>query len=312
MAKSFKQEFEYYVKALNNKLRNDEKSNNTIVSYNRIYKQFLDFSEHSFKKLTFRNIKEDDIYAFLDYKTEIMNKQGNISTSTKNTTISALRRLFKHVSRNSDEGYDFDKVFEDIKLRQPSRLPKGISEDDINKLLSYIELLKKKETFINFRNALLLKLSLFGGLRAFETISIKLSDIEYQKNEKLYKISFKGKGDKNRVVYINSEDIEDELSMFIDVFKFDEEIPIASTSTGKTMDRIQLYKMVNSIYRKANIKASGVHVLRHTAAKRLIAGGVSIVVVKELLGHSSIQTTTIYSNPTESIIKKELIGARIF
>ena len=306
---NFRKEFKHYVKTLNNKLFNDEKSTNTIESYNRVYSQFLEFSKHYFKNLTFLNIKEDDIYEFLDYKSEIMNKQGKISTSTKNTTISALKRLFKHVERNSDEGYDFDKVFEDIKIKQPNRVPKGINGEDVKKLLQYLESLKTKETFTNFRNIFLLKICLFGGLRAFEAISIKVSNIEYQSKERLFKLSFKGKGGKNRVTYIQAEKIEDELSMLVDEFKIDKDTPIAITSTGKQMDRIQLYKMINSIYKQASVKAKGVHILRHTAAKRLIASGVSIIVVKELLGHNSIQTTTIYSNPTESIIKGELVGA---
>jgi site-specific recombinase XerD len=272
------------------------------------YKSFVEFCKQHYKELSFQNLREDDIYAFIEYKSATMNKQGDVATSTANAIISHLKRLFKHIERNSENGlYDFDKVFEDIKLKQPKRVPKGLSDEQVNRLLNYLETLKAKETLINFRNIILFKLMLFGGLRASEAVSIKFSDIK-EVGDKLYKITFKGKGDKNRFTYVQKDDFEDEITTLKGMIVSSTGMLIATTASGKCMDRIQLSKMVNSIYKRAGIKASGVHILRHTAAKRLLANGVSIVVVQSLLGHSSIQTTSIYANPTEDIILKEMIG----
>lgn len=300
----FCQQIQGYIKSLNTKMKIENKSQNTIFSYMRTYKDFIEFCKQHEKELNFKNLKEEDVYAYIEYKSMMMDKQGDISISTTNGIISHLKRLFKHIERNAEELYDFDRVFEDIKLKQPMRKPKGLSDEQVKKILSYLEKLKQKETYTNFRNILLFKLMLFGGLRASEAVSIKLSCIK--EDGELYKISFKGKGDKNRFTYIRVDDIEDEISTLRNVFNLSEDEYISKTVLDRHLDRIQLSKMVNSLYARAGVKVSGVHILRHTAAKRLLANGVSIVVVQSLLGHSSIQTTSIYANPTEDIVRKEM------
>ena len=74
------------------------------------------------------------------------------------------------------------------------------------------------------------------------------------------------------------------------------------------MDGSQIYRMLKSIYNKLNIKAN-VHDLRHTFAKSLSYKNIDISVIKELLGHSSIQTTAIYTNPSRKRIKSAVIEA---
>lgn len=303
---SFCQLMQKYIKSLKTKMKIDNLSLNTIDTYTRTYKQFVEFCEEYDKELTLHNIKEADIYAFIEYKSDRLDKQGDASISSINSYISHLKKLFNHISRNSEEPFDFTNVFEDIKLKQPQRIPKGISDKDFTTLLNFLENLKQDENFVNIRNVLLMKLLMFGGLRASEAISVKLSNITLDEENSLYKISFVGKGRKNRVTYIGHDHIEDEISILKSVFKVDENSPIALSRLDSVMSRIQLSKMVNSIYRRAGLKLSGVHILRHTAAKRLLSAGVSIAVVQSLLGHASIQTTAIYANPTESIIKNEL------
>jgi len=145
---------------------------------------------------------------------------------------------------------------------------------------------------------------LYGGLRASETLSITLDNISVARNN-LYKISFKGKGDKERITYIKCDYIYEEIEIFKDEYMIGSNI-IAITQSGKVMCRHSLARMVNSIYKKLGIKASGVHVLRHTAAKSLVNAGVSIVVVQSILGHSSLNTTAIYANPTQQILEDAL------
>ncbi|MBW6487532.1 tyrosine-type recombinase/integrase [Sulfurimonas sp.] len=309
---TFCQQIETYAKSLQTKLKIEKKSKNTISSYMQTYKSFIEFCKQHYKELSFQNLREDDIYAFIEYKSATMNKQGDIATSTANGIISHLKRLFKHIERNAtDEAYNFDKVFEDIKLKQPKRVPKGIDGKEVKKILTYLESLKQKEIFTNFRNIMLFKLMLFGGLRASEAVSIKLSDINLTEEGDLYKITFKGKGDKSRFTYIDVDAIEDEINMFVNVFKLSKDEFISKTSTGKHMDRIQLSKMVNSVYKRADVDISGVHILRHTAAKKLKTQ-VPLEVLKNLLGHSSIETTSIYINPTEDMVKKQMSGVKLY
>jgi len=297
-----------YSDSLVRKLKIENKSKNTILTYKRTYNSFIEFCKQYDKTLSLENIKEDDIYAFIDYKNMTMNKQGEISNATVNAIIIHLKRLFTHIERNSDALYDFDKVFQDMKLKKIHNVPKGLGDSDVSKLVDYLELLKDDETFLNYRNIILIKFLLHGGLRASEAVSISLNNITLDEPTNLYKLVFKGKGEKNRITYIKHKEIHHELEVLRDILAIEPNQPIAKTSTGNFMDRIQLSKMVNSVYNKAGIKATGIHILRHTAAKRLLKAGVSIVAVQSILGHSSIQTTSIYANPTESIVMKELIS----
>jgi len=303
---TFCQEIEYFSKSFIMKMNIDNKSKNTILAYNTTYKHFIAFCKQYHKELTFKNIKQIDIYSFLEYKSETMEKQGNISTSTKNSIIAHLKALFRHIERNIDELYDFSHVFEEIKSKRTIRIPHGLSDNEVIKLLNEIERMKTIETFTNFRNALLIKFCLFGAMRASEAVSIRLKDIVFDPENKLYKISFVGKGDKQGDTYIQADDIEDEIEMLKDTFKINNDVLIAHTKSGKRMDRVQLWKMIASVFKKAGIDKTGVHVLRHTAAKRLVSSGVPITIVQKILRHASLETTSIYVAPSEDIIKREL------
>lgn len=302
----FCEEIGRFAKSLETKMKIEKKSHNTIIAYTRTYRDFVEFCRQHHKILSFNNIKEGDIYAFIEYKEKRSGKDTKISTSSTNSIVSHLKRLFRHIERNGDELYDFGKVFEDIKLKQTTRKPKGLTDEQVKKVLNCLEKMKGKGTQIVFRNILLFKFLLLGGLRASEAISVTLSNVSLDEESGLYKLSFKGKGDKNRFTYIQQDDIEDEIDMLKNVYSINESRPIATTLHENQMDRFQLRSMVNSIYRQCGIDITGIHILRHTAAKRLLADGTSIVVVQSILGHSSINTTAIYTNPTEDIIKNDL------
>ena len=295
-----------YSKSLKIKMKIENKSLNTIDAYNRTYKHFIEFCKQYEKELSLDNLKEDDIYAFIQYKSDTMNKQGDISVSTTNSLIAHLKRLFKHIERNSDKLYDFDKVFEDIKLKQPTKFPKGLSDSELKKLEKYIDNVQDNTDYVLSRNIFLLKLMLYGGMRASETISIRLMDITLDETNNLYKFTFIGKGNKTRTTYIKESIIKEDIDKFKNHFKIEKNKNIALSRTGNVMNRVRLSEAINVIYKRAGVKVSGVHILRHTAAKNLLKDNVSIVVVQSLLGHSSIQTTSIYANPTDDIIVSEL------
>ena len=307
----FKKELQFWIKQYINKLKLENKSKNTIDSYNRTYNSFLDFldyyKEEYNKELSFLNLKEQDIYAFLQYKEDFMQKQGEIAVATKKALITHLKRLFKYIEKNADELYDFDKVFEDINFKLNPRKPKGLNKDEQERLLQYLSnQIELKTDFISYRNSLIVKLMLLAGLRVSEVLNIVLNDFVFVKNGKeYYKITIKGKGNKIRQAYINKDEIEEELEFLNSYFNGNNNY-IAVTSKNKRMDRIQIFKMLNSIYKKAGIKKSGVHILRHTFAKNLVEKNISLSVIQKLLGHSNINTTSIYTNPDEDMVLNSL------
>ena len=140
----------------------------------------------------------------------------------------------------------------------------------------------------------------YCGLRKNEVINLKLSD--FIEEDEIYVIYVIGKGNKERELFIKKSIVDFEL----EELKKANYNYICQTSTGKLMDGSQVYRMIQSIYNKLKIKAS-VHDLRHTFAKSLSYQNVDISVIKELLGHSSIQTTAIYTNPSRKRIKNAIM-----
>ena len=194
-----------------------------------------------------------------------------------------------------------NKIF-DFNINVPKRIPKGLEQKEKDILLKYLDnLLINSNKITDYRNSLIIKIFLFCGLREQEMINLKISDLR-EEDEETYVIYLIGKGDKEREVFIKKSLINFELNELIEKeYKF-----ICETSSGKQMDGSQIYRMLKSIYNKLNIKAN-VHDLRHTFAKSLSYKNVDITVIKELLGHSSIQTTAIYTNPSRKRIKSAVI-----
>lgn len=286
-------------------LKSTNKSKHTISSYSNTISSFIEFmSQYEYLDvITFKTIKKSTIIDFFEYKNEILEKQGEISPKTKVLLLAHLKTFFKHIETESDEIYDFAKVL-DIKIVSPKTKPKGLSSDEVLSLKNYLERLKLDDTYIGYRNSLIIKLMLCGGLRKQEVIDVMLSDLIYDDKLEIYTLTVIGKGRKEREIFIKKSDIEDELD---ELKRFDNKY-LCVTQTGKRMDGSEVYRAITRIYSKINIKAS-VHDLRHTYAKRLADSNVSLPILQQLLGHSSLETTSIYLNPTRDNIISSIINS---
>ena len=293
---SFAQEigrfFQYFV----NELKLTNKSKYTIISYNTTIKSFIEFIRQYEKELSFNNFKKIDIMNFLEYKNMVLEKQSELEMSSKKLYITHLKTFFTFINENLDTDIKLSTIFK-INIKIPKRTPKGVENKDVKLLEEYIKNLKL-DNFLNIRASLILKILLYSGARRGELEALKTDN--FIEDDELYIIHTIGKGDKERTLYMPKEYIEKELLYYkINNIKF-----IASTKSTKIMDGSQIYRFLNNTYKKIGIKYSGAHILRHTFAKSMIAKNVNIVTVKELLGHSSIQTTMIYTNPNQREVQK--------
>lgn len=300
MGKSGLSELENMSKSFMSNLKVTNKSKHTIDSYKNTINSFILFIKESFDDFEIKKVKKSTLIEFLEYKNENLKKQGEISPNTKKLLLMHLKSFFKHIEdENYEMMYDFRRLF-DINIKVPKRVPKGLTEEEREKLLHYLyELNMNSDKVVDYRNSLITKMFLYCGLRKNEMISLKISD--FIEEDDIYNIYVIGKGDKEREVFIKKTHISLELEELKSKnFKY-----VCETSSKKIMDGSQVYRMLQSIYSKLNIKAS-VHDLRHTFAKTLAYKDVDITIIKELLGHSSIQTTSIYANPTRKRIRSVL------
>lgn len=284
--------FDYFVSEL--KLTN--KSKYTIISYNTTIRSFIVFLRQYEKTLTFENLKKIDIINFLEYKNLVLEKHTELEMSSKKLYITHLKTFFTFIDENLDTDIKLSTIFK-INIKVPQRTPKGVEKKDVKILEDHLANIKLNN-FLNIRSSLILKILLYSGARRGELEALKTEN--FTADGELYIIHTIGKGDKERTLYISKKHIEEEISYY----KRNKIEFIATTKSGKIMDGSQIYRFLNNTYRKLGIKYSGAHILRHTFAKSMIAKDVNIVTVKELLGHASIQTTMIYTNPNQREVQK--------
>lgn len=285
-----------YLKYFLKELELTNKSKHTITAYTSVIKSFKDFLLQTEKEITYANIKKIDILTFLEYKNDTLQKQSEFTNTSKQMYVSTLKKFFTFINENFDTHLKITEIF-NFKIKNPKRTPKGIDENDLQTIKNYISTLDLND-FMQLRQSTLLKILLYSGCRCSELREIKLTDFTLVNND-LYSINVIGKGSKERTLYITKDNIQQELNQYK---KLNLDY-LAISQHKKRLDNSQVYKILTTIFKKLNLKYSGVHIFRHTFAKTMLYNGVSINIVKELLGHSSITTTSIYTNPSKSDIE---------
>ena len=189
-------------------------------------------------------------------------------------------------------------------LTQPQRwrkLPNVLGRDDMQKLLAAPD----AEAGLYLRDIALLELLYAAGLRATEAATLKIDDIQRE----LRVIKVMGKGSKERILPIGGpaalalERYTDELRT--DLLKSPVE-EVFLSRTGQPITRVVVWQIVKRHAEKAGLDGVHPHTLRHSFATHLLAGGADLRVVQELLGHSNIATTQVYTHVDRSRLKDVL------
>jgi site-specific recombinase XerD len=292
----FVEEIERFFNYFITELELTNKSKYTIISYKTTIKSFIEFLKQSKKPLSFENIKKIDIMNFLEYKNMVLEKHTELKISSKKLYITHLKTFFTFVNENLDIDIKVSTIFK-INIKLPKRTPKGVESKDIQLLEGYLANLKLN-SFLNIRASIILKILLYSGARRGELEILETKN--FIEDGELYVIHTLGKGNKERILYIPKKYIQEEITFY----KRNSIRYIATTKSSKVMDGSQIYRFLNRTYKKIGINYSGAHILRHTFAKTMLAKDLNIVTVKELLGHTNIQTTMIYTNPNQKEVQK--------
>ena len=183
--------------------------------------------------------------------------------------------------------------FKKLTIKQEYKESEALTPGEVKRLLALFE--KKTNSFNKNRDALLIKLILFTGIRASECLDLTLDDftkIDVTQDENsiaVYKIRVQGKGNKERYVYIPKDKIQREFAYLIENNYITNYIAI--TNQNNRMSRVGLYNVISNKMKKALINKKGVHILRHTFARDLVAKNINLQTISELLGHASIVLT---------------------
>lgn len=269
-------------------------SNYTIKNYLIDITEFITYC-NNFKK-NYLNIKYTDIKSYLTHLYEKKYKSTTISRK-----ISALRTFYAFLY---DKNIVDKNVFEYITLpKKEKRLPKYLSNDDIDEIFKIIDI----STPLGIRNRLILELLYGSGLRVSELCNIKLSDIDFSNKS----IRIIGKGKKERIVYYG-EPCKRIIDLYLNGTRDEilgknknEYLIIGNKKSNKSLSVRSVELILNNIIESTSLnKKASPHTLRHTFATHLLNDGCDILIVKELLGHSSLDTTGIYTHISNERLRK--------
>ncbi|MHA4895679.1 site-specific tyrosine recombinase XerD [Pedobacter sp. PWIIR3] len=244
-----------------------------------------------------RKIQEIDVSDLKSFITWI-NELGMLPV-TQARVISGLKSFFGFLLLENLITVDPTAQLESPRLSR--KLPDTLNIYEIDSLIAAIDASRPE----GMRAKALLEVLYGCGLRVTELITLKISDISWQ-NEFIKVV---GKGNKERLVPIGSSALHfikiylEEVRVHIVIKKGYEDFLFLNRS-GSGLSRITVFKMIKELALKAGIKKSiSPHTFRHSFATHLIEGGADLRAVQEMLGHSSITTTEIYTHIDRDYLK---------
>ena len=283
-------------------------SQNTIKMYHFYLTDFVDWAT-SFKNIEKVRLSDIDIETVKSYRIYLNRRKSlkfnqEFKRSTQKTFLVALRAFLKYLI-----------VIENLEIMSPAqiilgkdsdRVPKVFNEDQLERFFEVQDLNKKS----GVRDRAILETLFSTGLRVSELVALNKDDVNLQSGE----FTVIGKGRKARTVYL-SPSATDWLKRYL-ATRNDAFNPLFVRYSGKKMDEgdfegdslrltpRSMQRLVKKYVRRAGISIDATpHTLRHTFATGLLREGADLRSVQELLGHSNVSTTQIYTHVTNSQLK---------
>ncbi len=276
-----------------------------FLDYISYEKKYSDYTEKNYELDLFKYFeyldKNNLNYLTVKYKdvsnfTLFLAKQ-NYKSTTINRIDSSIRSFYNYLELEEKINGNPFKAASNLKV--PKRLPNYFKYDEYLTMISVID----KDDY-EYRNRLILEMLFATGLRVSELSNIKIKDIDFSERE----IKIMGKGSKERFVFYNKECVK-VLDSYLKECRSkllngkDNEYLFINHLGDKLTDRgIRL--IIDKIVKKSCIKSKvSPHTFRHTFATMLLNEGCNIKSVQELLGHSSLGTTGIYTHLTNDEVR---------
>lgn len=298
----------------------DGLSINTALSYQKDLELFDKFLQ---KKSLFGF--EHDKQVVIEYLFDL--DRSGLKTSSVARKISCLKSFYKFLEQ--ERVVKKNPVFEIESVKREKKLPKYLTEQEIFKMLETVNL---DQSEFGIKLATMLEIMYSAGLRVSELVSLKISDLNFENNQLKNYLIVKGKGGKERIAGLNKASLkilEKYLTLRNEIGLSDckwlfvgntrscktiksknkiVKIDIKNLNKVKHLTRQRFHSMLKELAIKAEIEPSRVHphVIRHSFASHLLNNGIDLRLLQELLGHSDIATTEIYTHIMDNKLKQVL------
>lgn len=260
-------------------------SKQTAITYKISAEEFLDWLTS--EKIKLKDVSVQNLLYYL-----IKRQSDGCSELTIAKDISGIRALGEYLVRKGM--WEENLALSLDKPKAAKHLPKVLSVEQIDALLGCID----TKTLSGKRDDALFELIYSCGLRISEACSLKLANVHLE--EKI--ILVRGKGDKERLIPFGDRALE-KMQLYLNEVRpeFTKGRNVAEffvNYRGEPISRKGVWKRFKEIEALSGVDAK-VHTLRHSFATHLLAGGADLRSVQELLGHSDLSTTTIYTHVTD-------------
>ena len=262
-------------------------SGNTLDAYMRDVRKLESFTISELDNLSPQNITYENLQEYI-YQLS----KNKISERSQARAISSIKAFFKFLLEDDYRTDNPATLLEGPKLGL--YLPDTLSEEDINRIIACID----NSTDIGKRNKCILEVLYGCGLRVSELIDLKISNINFKESY----IMVEGKGEKTRLVPLantTAEFIRSYIHTVRNKTKINKkyEDTLFINSRGTNMSRVIVFIIIKELTQKAGIsKSISPHTFRHSFATHLLQNGADLRFIQEMLGHSSITTTQVYTH----------------
>lgn len=258
-------------------------SKNTYLSYKRDLNDYILFLKQKNIKNS-NDIKKEDIVKYIEF----LNK-NNLKETSIARKLTAIKNFHKYLYAKELTKKDEAETVSRPKLKK--KLPNVLSFEEVSNLLDI-----KLNTVFDYRNKAMLELLYGTGMRISELLDLKVYDIDFENCI----VRCIGKGSKERIIPIG-EYIIYYLNKYLEkrheLLKNKNSDFLFLNSRADRLSRFSFFKILKKILKEKNInKDISPHSLRHSFATHLLEGGADLRSIQELLGHSDISTTKIYTH----------------
>lgn len=267
-------------------------SRHTVKAYEDDLRSFKEFIQEEFDQ---KNIVLVNYPQIRNWIVELVN--SGLANRSVNRKISSLKAYYKYLVKTKQLEVTPLSGHKALKVKKQIQIP--FSEEEVAEVLSVIE----PDSFKNSRDLAIVTMLYSTGMRRSELIGLKLRDVDLQGG--LIKVL--GKRNKERFIPLLPE-LGRQLGVYLDfrtALVGDKISELFLTEKGDKIYETLVYRIINNYFSEASSKLKkSPHILRHSFATHLLSHGANLNSVKELLGHSSLASTQVYTHSNIAELSK--------